>query len=128
MDDCSSNGFFVCGIFGVIVNGIAMYLLRQRTDLKIDSTQRCILFNLCLFDFCQNVNNIILESMNLMKMNAVDELLLVQSIFSTGIYFATFWLVLDRYLHIKLNMMYVLRWSQKKKPPSQCCLYGVFVF
>ena len=105
-----------------------MHLLRQWTDLKIDSTQRCIIFNLCFFDFCQNIINIILGSMKLMRVNATRELLLVvQSIFSSGIYLATFWLVLDRYLHIKLNMMYTLHWSKKKTIITTLSLWSLSI-
>ena len=128
MDDCSSKPFFVCGIIGAIVNEIAMHLLRQWTDLKIDLTQRCIIFNLCFFDFFQNIINIILGSMKLMRVNATRELLLVvQSIFSSGIYFTTFWLVLDRYLHIKLNMMYTLHWPKKKTTFTALSLWSLSI-
>ena len=38
----------------------------------------------------------------------------INAIFLISTYIATIWLVLDRYLHLRLNLRYAILWSQKK--------------
>ena len=112
--------FLTCSAIGIILNGIGLFLLFNCNNLEIDLTQRYILINLCFIDFSLSLsfatdrflyfNYSKVHSSNYYKFT----LNLCVKILSTGFYFATFWLIVDRYLHIKLNIRYVIYWSKKK--------------
>ncbi|XP_065651776.1 adrenocorticotropic hormone receptor-like [Hydra vulgaris] len=102
----SSIGVFVCAI--------GIYILNKMKDKNFDKTQRYIITNLCIFDACScfvlTVNSSIFVSNEITE----DISQLFANIFMLGYYGATLWLVFDRYLHIKLNLKYVVYWSKKK--------------
>ena len=114
-------GFLTCCAIGIILNGIGLFLLFNCNNSEIDLTQRYILINLCFIDLSLSLSfatDRILFVLNYSEVLSSDYYKFTVKIFinilSTGYYFATFWLIVDRYLHIKLNIKYVTYWSKKK--------------
>ena len=113
--------FVTCSVIGAFLNGIGLFLLFNCNNSEIDLTQRYILINLCFIDFSLSLSfatDRILFVLNYSEVLSSDYYFFTLSLFvntlSNGYYFATFWLIIDRYLHIKLNIRYVIYWSKKK--------------
>ena len=113
--------FLTCCAIATILNGLGLFLLFNCNNSEIDLTQRYILINLCFIDL--NLSLVYAIDRILFVLNAFDVLSssyykftlgLCMEIANTGYYFATFWLIIDRYLHIKLNIRYVIYWSKMK--------------
>ena len=110
--------FVTCCAIGTFLNGIGLIFLFKCKNSEIDLTQRYIIINLCFIDFCLSLNfavyGMLLTFDVLLSYYYYFALNVCRSILNTGYYFATFWLIVDRYLHIKLNIRYVIYWSKKK--------------
>ena len=113
--------FLTCCAIATFLNGLGLFLLFNCNNSEIDLTQRYILINLCFIDL--NLSLVYAIDRILFVLNAFDVLSssyykftlgLCMEIVNTGYYFATFWLIIDRYLHIKLNIRYVIYWSKMK--------------
>ncbi|XP_047146288.1 adrenocorticotropic hormone receptor [Hydra vulgaris] len=119
MDNLSIVFLFLCSI-GFVLNGIGLYLLFTLKNLKVD-TQKIIVINLCIINFILNIVLIVQSSIDItivfvevVPFNFNKVLQIFQSIVNLGYYYATFWLILDRYLHIKLNIKYQVIWTRRK--------------
>ncbi|XP_065651775.1 melanocortin receptor 5-like [Hydra vulgaris] len=99
---------------GVFVCAIGLYILNKMKKTKFDKTQRYIITNLCIFDVCSCFVLTVNSSLYVSKEITNDISQSFANIFMLGYYGATLWLVFDRYLHIKLNIKYVVYWSRKK--------------
>nr|XP_047144720.1 melanocortin receptor 4-like [Hydra vulgaris] len=103
----SSLGIFICGI--------GLYILIKVKKTKIDKTQWYIITNLCILDVLSCITLTVNSSLYVSNENYVE--IISQAfadIFMLGYYGATLWLVFDRYLHIVLNIKYVIYWSKRK--------------
>ncbi|XP_065651072.1 adrenocorticotropic hormone receptor-like [Hydra vulgaris] len=106
-----------CNI-GLISSGAGLFVLLMFKN-GFDSTQRCILIQLCLINTCLSICFQIEEFTKTLDdrlrvkriLQIYDEL---KSVLGTGYYYITFWLVFDRYLHIKLNIKYAAYWTKGK--------------
>ena len=109
--------FLTFSATGIILNGVGLILLYSFKNGGIDLTQKYILINLCLNNF---ILSIFLTTQQTLYPLETDPqrsqffLDLCTEILCSGFYFATFWLIFDRYLHIKLNIKYVIYWSRRK--------------
>ena len=120
----------IFGPIGILVNGIGLYLLLKMRNSRMDFTQRCILTNICLFDLFSSIATTILGVEMCLNTRLKHDFTFVNRagmIFYAGSYYATLWLVLDRYLHLKLNIKYVLYFSQKKLLISMIILWTVSI-
>ena len=100
-------------IFAAVLNGTGLFLMVKKSNTKMDFTQRCIITNLCISDLCVSISLVIyLFQLSNAKLSNVVETLV--DTFRFAFYFATLWLVFDRYLHMKLLIRYALYWSAKK--------------
>ena len=107
-----------CCTIGIFLNGIGLFILFNLKNSEIDLTQRYILLNLCFIDFCFSIFFEIFLMFNVLNVpEKLYHLILTVCIktANNGYYFATFWLIIDRYLHIKLNIRYVIYWSKKRR-------------
>ena len=128
VDEESITLLSMCSI-GVFLNGTGLYLLLSLKNCRMD-TQRVIIINLCVFDCCLNVVLTIETSLQLCEVvpQNVDEILHgFKHIVNIGFYYATFWLIFDRYLHIKLNIKYQVFWSRKKTKIAMVILWSLAV-
>ena len=112
-------------LVGIFLNGIGLFLLLKLKSSKKDHTQRWIIINLCIIAFGSSAVNTISGFLDVLNFRSFQIEFVLGSTFRIGFYFATFWLVLDRYLHIKLNMKYVLHWSKKKTLVTTVMLYSL---
>ena len=106
----------LCAV-GPILNGMGLYLLLKWKNSKMDLTQRYIIINLCIIDFSLSILLTIDKSLIEIGVNSFltkQVFDVCKAIVNTGFYIATFWLIFDRFLHIKLNIKYVVYWSKKK--------------
>ena len=106
-----------CCSIGIFLNGIGLFILFNLKNSEIDLTQRYILTNLCFIDFCYSIFFEIYIMLNVLNVSEkLYQLILTMCIKTAmnGYYLATFWLIIDRYLHIKLNIRYVIYWSKKR--------------
>ena len=106
--------YMTCCAVGIILNGIGLLLLFNYKYAGIDSTQRYILINLCCIDLSLSIILTINETLDVFKVSYGQMLTVCIKIFNIGYYCTTFWLTIDRYLHIKLNIRYVIYCSKKK--------------
>ena len=126
--------FLTFSAIGIILNGIGLFLLFNCNNLEIDLTQRYILINLCFIDFSLSLSFATDRFLyfNYSKVHSSMyckfTLNLWVKILSTGFYFATFWLIIDRYLHIKLNIRYIIYWSKKKTVIGAIVLWMVMTW
>ena len=93
------------------------FVLFNCKNLENDLTQRYILINLCFIDFSLSIFLGLYQATFSFKeydFHHYAILSLCISIVKTGNYFTTLWLIVDRYLHIKLNKRYVIYWSKMK--------------
>ncbi|XP_065659758.1 uncharacterized protein LOC136083823 isoform X2 [Hydra vulgaris] len=115
----SKNEYIVYETFsviGVILNTVGLIVLVKFTN-KLDLTQRYILIQLCFIDFCVSLEEAILNLLVLigkMTFETLGKSLIALSILKTALYYTTFWFIFDRFLHIKLNVKYIIYWSKKK--------------
>ncbi|XP_065681086.1 olfactory receptor 5D18 [Hydra vulgaris] len=115
----SNNKFIVYGIFsfiGVILNIVGLIVLVKFTK-KLDLTQRYILIQLCFIDFCLSLEQAILCLLTIIDKityKILGRFFIALSILKTALYYTTFWFTFDRFLHIKLNVKYIIYWSKKK--------------
>nr|XP_047124888.1 uncharacterized protein LOC124807228 [Hydra vulgaris] len=114
-----------CNI-GIILNGIGLFVLIKFTN-GYNLTQRFILIQLSIVDLCLSVLVEIEECSNILNLNLSNSLVysVIKEVFNAGFYFTTFWLVFDRYLHIKMNIKYVIYWPQKKSIIAAVILWSI---
>ena len=103
----------LCAV-GIILNGIGLILLSCLKNGEIDKTQKYIIIIICLTNLSTSITLTIQQVLHLSEVNPPYALDVCLEILSCGFYYATFWLILDRYLHIKLNIKYVIYWSRRK--------------
>lgn len=102
-----------CNI-GLVLNGIAFFVLLKFKN-GFGFTQHFILIQLCFMDMCLSVILEIREWFYVFELDGNNlGILVIRRICRTGFYYITFWLVLDRYLHIKLNIEYAIYFSKRK--------------
>ena len=102
---------------GTVLNGIGLIVLFKCKSSEIDLAQRYILVNLCFIDFCWSIFLAVFVAnmyLGFLSFSAHKVIYTLIQTFKTGQCFAIFWLIIDRYLHIKLNIRYVIYWSKKK--------------
>ncbi|XP_047140323.1 uncharacterized protein LOC124815585 [Hydra vulgaris] len=108
-------------IIGIFLNGFAlMVLITFKTGY--DLTQRYILLQLCFSDLGMSiivvVEVLLFYFANYLNakyiLNNIIVIKVIKRVVVTVFYYSTFWLVLDRFLHIKLNIKYVVYCSKKK--------------
>ena len=102
---------------GIILNGIGLIVLYRFKNGGICLTQKYILINLCLINFILSIFLTIQQTLYPLEIDPQRSQLFIDlctEILCSGFYFATFWLIFDRYLHIKLNIKYVIYWSKRK--------------
>ena len=99
---------------GVFLNGLGLFILMKVRNSRMDVTQWHIITNLCVFDFCSCVILTVTETLFILRIEYSSVAEIFANIFMTGFYGTTFWLVFDRYLHMKLNIKYVIFWSKNK--------------
>ena len=110
MDIDESIIYMVLCIVGVILNGIGLYLLLSLKYGRME-TQRVIVINLSVFDCCLSAILTVELSLKFCKIcpqKDIQVLNVCKYIINIAFYYTTFWLILDRYLHIKLNIKYQL--------------------
>ena len=116
-------------IVGIILNGIGLSVLVPLKTSGTD-TQRIIIINLCVFDFCLSVVLTINQLLSIFTIVPLPYRIIVNAgkvVVNVGCYYSKFWLVFDRYLHIKLNIRYALYWSKKKTIRTTMLLWGFTV-
>ena len=116
VDKFSITYLTFCAV-GIILNGIGLLLLSSFKNGGIDVTQKCILINLCFITFSSSICLTIQQTFLHLEVNRKHFQFILElclKTFATGYYCATFWLMFDRYLHLKLNIKYVIYWSRRK--------------
>ena len=117
MIDNYSIAYLTCCAIGTILNGIGLLLLITYKYAGIDLTQQYILINLCCIDLSLSIFLTIDQTLEVFDVSYTRYRLILNvciSMANTGYYCSTLWLILDRYLHIKLNIKYVIYFSKKK--------------
>ena len=102
---------------GIILNAIGLIVLYRFKNSRMDLTQKYILINLCLINFILSIFLTIQQTLYPLEIDPQRSQLfldLCTEILCSGFYFATFWLIFDRFMHIKLNIKYVIYWSKRK--------------
>ena len=130
MIDKYSITLFTCCAIGIILNGIGLFLLFNYKYARIDLTQRYILINLCCIDLSLSIFLIIDRMLILFKVSYSHNIFVLSVCLvtaNTGYYGATFSLIMDRYLHIRLNIKYVVYCSKKKILIATMILWVLFV-
>ena len=113
VDEFSTIILTLCAV-GIILNGIGLLLLNSLKNCEIDKIQKYIIIILCLINFSRSIIFTIEQVLYRLEVNISHTLTVCIEISCCGYYCATFWLILDRYLHIKLNIKYVIYWSRRK--------------
>ena len=129
VDEFSITFLTFCAV-GIILNGIGLFLLSSLRNVGIDLTQKYILINLCFIDFSLSICLTIQQALPFFDVDPSNYQHILDGcieIISNGYYCATFWLIFDRFLHIKLNIKYVIYWSRKKTIIAVMILWSLAV-
>ena len=112
-----SISYLTFSTIGIVLNAIGLIALYRFKNGRMDLTQKYILINLCLINFILSIFLAIQQTLFPLEIDPQRRQLfldLCTTILCSGFNFATFWLIFDRYLHIKLNIKYVIYWSKRK--------------